>query len=627
METKDRISPFQLISLLLVCRLFTVVIWSPNQPEAGSLLLAIGLSPLVQLPVALLLRRLFERLDGSNSRKWLRKGLLAVCWLAAMAVAALTAAMAAEFLSGGFYHDRYGMVMAVLLAAAAICGVLMGLEAFARAAPAMVLLAGLGLLALVVGSADTMHLSYLPFPAITAGGTVRLVLMSLGMSFELLLFALLQPSATKRVKVGAVWWWLVIIGAVSMTLTLTIMLSMGAYAGGQQFPVYGLARVSSLPVMERMDSLLMGLWVMLGFFRTTVCLYTANLLWGRVFTADGGKARTMVHGGAVCLAAVLLLSGCTSHQVGTAGRSIVTMLELEPGEEGLGVRVEYRLPPRDEQPPAFGVYSGTGDSLWEALGEIERQNSARLYLDNCQAVVLMNGTEALEGKNGLLEQLNTIGSIRPKTAVLLAEGSAPMLAAEDESLSMADRILGLFRKKGGSLGGRFGLKDAVACARDSRLPLLLPVVTMEEKTPALQGFLAAEGSLRVKLTPYETMLLPLWDIWSGGQSVTLPETGAGLEMDGVYSWLTGGNASPRLTVLPRAYIRELPAGVTREAVAAELAENCHKKIEKLQNDIAAKKIPDLLLTGKIFGGATDNMPEISGLKIMVKPILHGGKSL
>lgn len=631
---KPQISPFQLFCLLFSGRLFTLLLWSPQSPQPGAILLVAAVGPVLQLGLALLLCWFFRELVWGKQSPgrlggWAQKLALAVCWAGCLVIAALTAGSVARFLSRAFYGGSYGLLAVVLLLAAAAVAAWLGLEATARMGALLLAaaLAGLGLL--LAGSVGQGHLAYLPAPYADLPGTARLLAYSCFTNWELLLLPLLTPHCTKPMKKRAIAVWLGLCGGIQAALAVLAMAVLGYYGAGQSWPVYALARCARLALAERMDALLMGVWVLLGFLRCTVALWLAGDLWGRLRKPSTRLWRPALHGLAACLAALLVLSGCSPRQ--TIGqKTIATMVELDYTGGRCRLRVEYRQPGAKDQPTRYGVYEGEGDTPQQALAALEQQHSLTLWLESCRVVAVAQphgSSYDHQTLAWLLEQLAVWADLRPLTSLVLAEGPVLKVATPEEKgeTSTATQLLSLFDGRGGVLSGRFTLKDAVAQSRDPLLPLLLPTVAAEEDSPpALTGFLAMEEGQQGRLTVAEAQLLPLQAL-AGSQPV---ETLAGTRLRSVYSlWLPAGEA-PTLWLFPVGNVDSRE----QETAKTQLSQTCQAAAQALLEKMQSDSFPDLLglqkqallENPKFWQNQGQTMPpltEADRVKIVVKPLV------
>ncbi|MEG1686477.1 MAG: GerAB/ArcD/ProY family transporter [Angelakisella sp.] len=607
--TDPKISPFQLMALLLACRIVALLLWTPRQPLAGSMLLAGVLALPVQFYLMLGLRWLVARATASGSQLW-HRAVAAGSWLACMATAAVTAQGMAVFLSGSYYHDRYGVVLLLVLLGCCAAAAVLGLEGFCRAAPLLLAFAAVGVLLLLAGAVPGMHLRYLPPLTVTAEGTAELVFAQTLSCFELLGFALLSPYSVRPVKKRAIAVWLGLAWAVSVSLALAVMLCLGRYAQGQRFPVYTLARTARLLFLEQMDALLLWLWVVLGFLRCTLALFLASEQYKQLFSAKPARIRPLWQGGIAAVAALLLLvTGCAGEPP-LGSKKIITLLELEPRDGQLAVRAEYRKPPTaDETKPAFGVCAGSGDDLWQALGNLEQTESGRLYLENCR-VVALTGQLTMEQVAALLEQLSQAG-VRPLTLVVAT--AQPLLQATVQTeQSTAAELTGMTARHGGQLGGSFTLKDALASLRDPLLPLLLPCVAPGEQRQTLLGFSLWQQQHTGWLSAEEAGLLPLWDTLRLERRLTLPGGGQ-LTLTDVVALpiIKAKTGEYTLTVVARAV---LDGHSDRKSAAVQLEALLRDQLLTTLETTVKKDFID------IFGFAKVGMEENDKGKITILPI-------
>ncbi|MEG0943194.1 MAG: GerAB/ArcD/ProY family transporter [Angelakisella sp.] len=481
MDASQKISPFQLTCLLLLGRVFTVIIWKPQLTEAGSGLLAALLSPVAQFVLVLAVMKLLSLLKESEGNGWLHKAIHKLIQVAGLVfflwAAGWSAVSCGRFISRSFYDGMYPFFFIGLMLLAGCFAVFQGLEAIARTAPIVVLLTTLGLLLLGLGAAGSMHLRYLPPLTLSVKGTAQMALGSGAMNFELWALLFLQPYATKPLKKRAIAIWLGLVALLSIATTLTVMLTLGYYAEGVEYPVLAVARCAHFSMTARLDPVLMGVWILLGLTKISMFLFLAAQLWRQLFLTgawawrQGGMAAGLV----CCMVA---LSGCGRGGDTIGAKTIVTMLEVEQGNRCV-VRAEYRIVGSGEGEADYGIYTAQGENLQKALEALERKESVRLFMESCRVAVIQ-GTREDGHTADLLEEMNACGDIRPLTAIFLSDKEL-LTDDKDKAVSIGRSLEKLFKKNGGILEENYTLKDSIACERDPRISLILPVVKPNDR--------------------------------------------------------------------------------------------------------------------------------------------------
>lgn len=289
MEDTGKISLGQLMTLMLLSRMFTAVTYTPEGQEmlGGLSLVGTFVSGVVQVAVLTVGIRLSRSatgvspmIMGSCSKTVYR--VLGVCyWALAMGVCLYTAISFTYFVVSNFYDFTYWWVVVLVLIFAAGLGVRQGLEAVSRSAAVMgvFLLGFFGLL--VVGLLPEFELLNFTWSGMTTGQHALAAYRNFAMNFELVAFLLLlpwvrdyQPPRGRR--------WVVWSTVLSMGLQLILQLAVGSYARGKRFPYFAMVSSTQFAGLSRLDSLFMGVWVVLGFYKMAVFLQLAVSLWAAV---------------------------------------------------------------------------------------------------------------------------------------------------------------------------------------------------------------------------------------------------------------------------------------------------------------------------------------------------------
>ncbi len=284
MQNKYKISPFQLICILYLCRLFAVITMSVRDAEFGSILLSYPISAVLQIVLIALAQKLsYSHLGASplatNCGKICHWGLLVGYLVSTAIVGASTLWRFGDFFSVSFYNGRYKMWILLLMALAGGFAVIHGLEALARTAPIALLLVGVALAVLFVGAVPEINMRYLPVLETSFDGTVNYSALLVGANTDIIPLLLLLPfTSTGKVKMVASGVWVCVATVITATMAVLITLAVGVYAGTGTYPVYTLAQAGSVPFMTRLDSVLMGVWVFLGLIKFAIYLFITTMI-------------------------------------------------------------------------------------------------------------------------------------------------------------------------------------------------------------------------------------------------------------------------------------------------------------------------------------------------------------
>ena len=249
--------------------------------------------------------------------------------------------------------------------------------------------------------------------------------------------------------------------------------------------------------------------------------------------------------GIVILVICGLFTACQPRELGT--QAIVDMLEVNATTGKVEAMVEYRILGEKDSPITYDVYKGEGDTLWQALGDIESNNLITLYMDNCKIVnIVAEDNESLEK---MILQVDQLGSIRPRAWVTTAE--EPLLEEGEAKDNAVYKEVGrIFFTNGGTLGNRFTLKDSVVSQKEKDIPLILPVIE-DNKVKEIKIWKNKEATT---MDIDKAKLLPIPDILIGKWRVYLEENECEIFLDNLYlvNWveITENETMVHLDIMP-----------------------------------------------------------------------------
>lgn len=315
MQTGDagKVSLGQLMVLLCLSRMFTVMTYTPEaQPVTygGVSLLSTLLSGVLQMGVLTLGIRLSKSPTGVSPMILGQRGnpllyrLLGSCyWLLSMGVCLYTTVSFTYFIISNFYDFAYWWVVILCLTLAAGVALRQGLEAICRSAAVMGVLLLAMLAVAVIGLLDQLSWLNLSWPGLTPYQEGLAVYRGFAMNFEMAAFLLLLPWVRQyeppRGRQWIAWTTLLTLG-----IQLLLELAVGSYARDKRFPLFTLVTTTRFVVLSRLDSVFMGIWVVLGFYKLAVFLKVAVSLFAAMGYRPVRHRDIWIHSG---LAAVLSL--------------------------------------------------------------------------------------------------------------------------------------------------------------------------------------------------------------------------------------------------------------------------------------------------------------------------------
>lgn len=315
MEESCKISVSQLFLLLFLSRGFSVIAFSPSIQGGGERITLITtlLSGIVQY-LALTAGLAFCR-RGTGSSPLIAPGTVfyrvqcALYCLCAMAVAVYTAVSFLSFMAAAVYDYRYGWLVAVTFGAAGALAVCQGLEGLARGAGILAVLLGLGCVVIALGLWRQYDWLNFSLRLLAPGDTLRGAFHGFAMNGELFAFLLLSEYLRTPPGKGACAGW---VGGTTLTavaVQLLTMLTLGAYGSLRSFPVFTAVTSAGFRSFQRLDSVFLVIWVVLGLVKFTVFLALASGLAPRALFRPWSPGWAWGCGALASAAALALWSG------------------------------------------------------------------------------------------------------------------------------------------------------------------------------------------------------------------------------------------------------------------------------------------------------------------------------
>lgn len=322
MEDTNKISVSQLFILLFLSRAFSLIAYSPAARGGGEriTLLTTLLSGLLQFLLLAAGFSLCQRESGASpllvpgSRFYrFQSGLY---WLCCMAVCADTAVSFITFVTAVVYDYRYGWVVAVTFLAAGALAVSQGLEGLARGGGILAALLGLGCIVIALGLWRQYDWLNLTLRVLSPGDTLRGTWQVFAMNGELFALLLLLSHLREAPKHLSCAGWVGGLTMASLAVQLLTMLTLGSYGGRKSFPVFTAVTSAGFQVFQRLDSVFLVIWVILGLVKLSVFLGLTSSLAPRVFLRPWNVKWVWGNAGAALLAALLLWLGPEGWQRG-----------------------------------------------------------------------------------------------------------------------------------------------------------------------------------------------------------------------------------------------------------------------------------------------------------------------
>ena len=307
---------------------------------------------------------------------------------------------------------------------------------------------------------------------------------------------------------------------------------------------------------------------------------------------------------ALLLAAVMLLAGGCSPQGDISKRSIVTAAAVVlTGEGEYQLSVEY-LTQLSSEEQSWEYRTGSGSSFAQAVTAIELASGKSLYLDGCK-VLVVEGTDSRRQLQGLLEEIDAHGGIRPLTLVAVTPKTGELLESQ-EGRSAGEEV---FRLLTGSALSELNLKDCLNLMRTPGRGLLLPVVERREGEARVAGYLSPGARSMLTVPAMAAHLLPFAEGW-GGEDRVYSVAGEGFSADWVLERahrkirprVVDGEVSFLIEASVQGYLLSARGELSREELLERAQEEICRQLLKeygyVQEKIAAASGNDLFSLGK-----------------------------
>ena len=296
----NKISIWQAVILLFLCRMFSVLTYTPGISAAvggTEQLIANLLSAALQF-VLLIPAYLIYRMDcGRNIitaakeafHQWsLPISLLYYLFLLLIAVNTMT--QFTFFMTNAVFPQASRIFFVLTMLLVVLYAMHAGLEAISRTS--VLIFAGflVMLFFVIFASIPQMELVNLK-PALSHAGTdiVRATIENFARNSELVVLLLIFPKVKGGIRKGVITLLIGITVAFEL-IGFTMTTVLGDYAGVQSFPFYALASLAEASVFQRLDALHMAIWVFISFLKISLYLYLAADVLKSMLTLRFAKA-------------------------------------------------------------------------------------------------------------------------------------------------------------------------------------------------------------------------------------------------------------------------------------------------------------------------------------------------
>lgn len=318
MEKVQKISTAQFFSLLLLSRLLSTLTFMPVFDENvnnSDYIVAILLGSAVMLLMLLPMYFLFKNSDGMGVTELCKSvsprtaRALCVLYVAFFLIDACSTLLRLNlFVASAVFPDTDTRFF-ILLTLVAVCySATKGLEALGRAGSVSlaILLASFAIVLLtMLSGADFNNMSPVFYdgakPVLSVAWSVVI------RTTEPVAISVMLPKVTGNLKKSVVMWTAFFALFVS-ALFFILFTTSGNSALLNMFPVHSMAVLSEFGLIERLDVLLTGVWIISAFVKTAFVIYIINDMLSRSFEIKNKNA-VIYASGALIFTAVVILSG------------------------------------------------------------------------------------------------------------------------------------------------------------------------------------------------------------------------------------------------------------------------------------------------------------------------------
>lgn len=293
MNSKRKISVLQFYGILYVSRILITLTFMPslnNESVNTDLLLQVLLFslvlPLCTLPFYFLYRSKPEWniLDHAFAISPVIERILAIGYAGYFLYGTVIAVSRFDlFATSRLFPDSDFTVFLLLIILVCCIAAAYGLEALGRAT--VVGLFAVGAVFLFVTGTVVSKFDFLNFTPPLYNGVrpvLRGALSSVSQTIELAVLAVLAPRVTGNLKTGF-FKWLAVLTVTLLVLLGTAIAVLGYYADSQLFPIHALSVLSQFSVLQRMDSLFTGVWMLCLFIKASILILISSECLQRAF--------------------------------------------------------------------------------------------------------------------------------------------------------------------------------------------------------------------------------------------------------------------------------------------------------------------------------------------------------
>ena len=311
MTNIEKISAYQLFFMMAVSRTLSTLTFIPKINENASLFdyafasfIAWAVMPLIFLPVFMYIKKSRSQSIFEHFPK-MQKPLAAAFIFLLLFIAVFTLSRLNLFVSTVFFPDKDSMLLIIITVLAVLYCAYLSIEPILRAGSLIFVALFMSLGVIMISLVDKVDFNYIT--PVFSGGIIpffKLALSIIIRTAEPIFLMLLLPNTKGNITKGFLIW-TVLTGIFLSALTLLLTVTLGETALYQLFPYHAMAQLASFGVIERMDALLTGVWILSAFLRLCVVMYLVKDIVVKYFKFKKEKTCLAVSGTAIALAVIL----------------------------------------------------------------------------------------------------------------------------------------------------------------------------------------------------------------------------------------------------------------------------------------------------------------------------------
>lgn len=265
--------------ILTLSRIFGVVNFVAGESGLGTMFLVYLTTPFLQMVLIKIGQRLLTSGDstglvfstmGKGQWYFITGGYL----LAIGCSAVFSLYRFGDFFAVNFYNGKHYFWLTLLFIFLVCLVVLHGIEGIGRGATVLFLLVSIGLVVLFATAVPQMAFRNLPIIQFSLTDYFTQAVLVTGVNTELFLLLLLSPyTTTGKIKDSAVWCWVIGITVLTAITAVWVSFALGSYTNNGSYPIFDLAQVAGVGVLPKLDSVLMGIWVIVGVIKIAVVIF------------------------------------------------------------------------------------------------------------------------------------------------------------------------------------------------------------------------------------------------------------------------------------------------------------------------------------------------------------------